>query len=59
MMKKKIPNKRRGTEEGHMAALIRRKMITRMKMSKKDYNRNDKTWRGESSSLHLKYEFSY
>ena len=54
-MKMKIPNKRRDTDEGHLASLIRRKMITKVKSSKKDYNRKNKNWRGESPSLYLLY----
>ncbi len=54
-MKMDIPNKRRNTEEGHMANMIRRKMITKVKASKKDYNRKNKDWRGESPSLYLSY----
>ena len=49
---KNIPNKRRGKEEGHMAALIRRKMITKTKSSKKEYTRDNKTWKNENSFLH-------
>jgi hypothetical protein len=50
---KPIPNKRRSTEEGHLAALVRRKMITKVKYSKKDYNRKNKDWKGESPSLYV------
>lgn len=39
---KKIPNKRRDTEEGHMAALVRRKMITRNHGDLKKYTRKNK-----------------
>jgi len=51
----KIPNKRRPRTEGHMAQLIRRKMITQTKSSKKTYNRKNKSWKGESPSLYLYY----
>ena len=38
---KPIPNKRRSTEEGHLAALIRRKMIERNHGDKKKFSRNE------------------
>jgi len=38
-----------------MAQLIRRKMITQTKSSKKTYNRKNKSWKGESPSLYLYY----
>jgi hypothetical protein len=50
---KDIPNKRRSTEEGHLAALIRRKMIAKNHGDKKKYDRKNKDWRGESPSLYL------
>jgi len=37
---KPIPNKRRSTEEGHLAALIRRKMTSRDHGDKKKFNRS-------------------
>jgi len=52
---KPIPNKRRSTEERHLAALVRRKMIERDHGDKKKYNRKNKDWRGESPSLYLSY----
>jgi hypothetical protein len=51
----KIPNKRRSTDEGHLAALVRRKMIAKNHGDKKKYNRKNKDWRGESPSLYLSY----
>jgi hypothetical protein len=51
--KMKIPNKRRSTDEGHLAALVRRKMIAKNHGDKKKYNRKNKDWRGESPSLYL------
>jgi hypothetical protein len=53
--KMKIPNKRRSTDEGHLAALVRRKMIAKNHGDKKKYNRKNKDWRGESPSLYLSY----
>jgi hypothetical protein len=38
---KDIPNKRRSTEEGHLANLIRRKMIARDHGDKKKFNRSE------------------
>jgi hypothetical protein len=52
-MMKDIPNKRRSTDEGHLAALVRRKMIAKNHGDKKKYNRKNKDWRGESPSLYL------
>jgi hypothetical protein len=46
---KPIPNKRRSTEEGHLAALIRRKMIAKNHGDKKKYDRKNKDWRGNDS----------
>jgi hypothetical protein len=46
----KIPNKRRSTDEGHLAALVRRKMISKNHGDKKKYNRKDNSWKGESPS---------
>lgn len=40
LMMKNIPNKRRDTEEGHLANLIRRKMIAKNHGDKKKFNRN-------------------
>ena len=40
-MMKDIPNKRRSTEEGHLANLIRRKMISRDHGDKKKFSRNE------------------
>jgi hypothetical protein len=55
LMMKDIPNKRRSTDEGHLAALVRRKMIAKNHGDKKKYNRKNKDWRGESPSLYLSY----
>ena len=41
LMMKKIPQSRRNTEEGHMAALIRRKMISKNHGDKKKFSRNE------------------
>jgi hypothetical protein len=41
MMKMNIPNKRRNTEEGHLANLIRRKMIAKNHGDKKKFSRNE------------------
>ena len=38
---KPIPNKRRSTEEGHLAALVRRKMIAKNHGDKKKFNRSE------------------
>lgn len=38
---KDIPNKRRSKEEGHMAQLVRRKMIQRNHGDKNKFNRNE------------------
>jgi len=38
---KPIPNKRRSTEEGHLAALIRRKMTSKDHGDKKKFSRNE------------------
>jgi hypothetical protein len=40
-MMKKIPQSRRDTEEGHLANLIRRKMISKNHGDKKKFNRNE------------------
>jgi hypothetical protein len=40
-MMKNIPTKRRDTEEGHLANLIRRKMISRDHGDKKKFSRNE------------------
>ena len=40
-MMKKIPNSRRDTEEGHLANLIRRKMISKNHGDKKKFSRNE------------------
>ena len=40
-MMKKIPNNRRDTEEGHLANLIRRKMISKNHGDKKKFSRNE------------------
>jgi len=40
-MKMEIPNKRRSTEEGHMANMIRRKMISKNHGDKKKFSRNE------------------
>jgi hypothetical protein len=55
LMMKDIPNKRRSTDEGHLAALVRRRMIAKNHGDKKKYNRKNKDWRGESPSLYLSY----
>ena len=39
--KMKIPNKRRSTDEGHLANLIRRKMISKNHGDKKKFSRNE------------------
>ena len=41
LMMKKIPQSRRDTEEGHLANLIRRKMISKNHGDKKKFNRNE------------------
>jgi hypothetical protein len=41
MMKMNILNKRRNTEEGHLANLIRRKMIAKNHGDKKKFSRNE------------------
>jgi hypothetical protein len=38
---KNIPNKRRSKEEGHMAQLVRRKMIQKNHGDKNKFNRNE------------------
>ena len=40
-MMKKIPQSRRDTEEGHLANLIRRKMISKNHGDKKKFSRNE------------------
>jgi hypothetical protein len=40
-MMKKIPQSRRDTEEGHLANLIRRKMIAKNHGDKKKFSRNE------------------
>jgi hypothetical protein len=39
--KMKIPNKRRSTDEGHLAALVRRKMISKNHGDKKKFSRSE------------------
>ena len=49
-MELKIKNNRRSKEEGHMAQLIRRKMIQQSVPSKKTYNRKNNlknTWNSQ------------
>ena len=41
LMMKKIPQSRRDTEEGHLANLIRRKMISKNHGDKKKFSRNE------------------
>jgi hypothetical protein len=50
-----LKNNRRSTEEGHMAALIRRKMIQQSVPSKKAYNRkksSNNIWNSEKDFVY-------
>jgi len=54
-MELKMKNNRRTKEDGHMAALIRRKMIQKFVPSKKAYNRKNnssKIWNSQESFVY-------